>query len=751
MLDSIKRAVRRADSWVNLLTGVGLNHRKTALSFQAATGDYLDDGTLEVLYDLDGIAARIVRAVPNHALREGFAVTTGDATVDARVKARLDDLGVASRLRLAWTWARLYGGGAVFLGADDGRPPSEPLDLTALRSVRFVVDVDRRDLTPRTWVSDPLSPRYGQPETYQLVQQGGTSTHTTILHASRVVRFDGAEVTKHRRLQLQGWGDSVLQRIYADLQQMRGSHAAVASLLHEASQGVFKIKDLMDMIGSDKEDLLKRRLEIMDMARSVARSILVDAEGESFERTEVGALTGVVEVMDRFANMVAGVSEMPVTVLLGQAPAGLNATGESDIRSWYDAVAAEREVMLRPRLESIVRLVLLAKDGPTGGVEPASWKVTFPPLYQMTPAQKAEVRNKQADTDTKYIDYKVLTREEVRASRFKPDGWSDETSLGQAAPVTEARAALHDTIVATLARVASREIPRDSGLALLANLGLTPADAEAAMGETGRTFFTKPDPAAVTELDALRAENKALKASNEGHKQYTARVIQKAKEGGLELGPFTSKAPTETDEGDTLEAGDVVAVPAATGVQDARALLRADGGRGVAVVLPLPAAVAVEMAATGGERPEDLHLTLAYLPNDGAPLDLLTTLRSVVAAWAASTAPMAATLGGIGRFFASGDELDPVYLSIDAPHLSDAREALVRGLSAVGVKVSKEHGFVPHVTLVYVPQATGVTLSNNPGQPNATLAFTEVAVWSGDVRESFPLGGTPAAAREGGA
>lgn len=748
MFDSIKRAVRRADSWVNLLTGVGLNHRKTALSFQAALGDYLDDGTLEVLYDLDGIAARIVRAVPNHALREGFAVTTGDAAVDARVKARLDDLGVATRLRLAWTWARLYGGGAVFVGADDGRPPSEPLDLAALRSVRFVVDVDRRNLTPRTWVNDPFSPRYGQPETYQLVQQGGTSTHTTILHASRVVRFDGAEVTMHRRLQLQGWGDSVLQRIYADLQQMRGSHAAVASLLHEASQGVFKIKDLMDMIGNDKEDLLKRRLEIMDMARSVARSILVDAEGESFERTEVGALTGVVEVMDRFANVLAGVSEMPVTVLMGQAPAGLNATGESDIRSWYDAVAAEREAMLRPRLEHVVRLLLLAKDGPTGGVEPEAWKVMFPPLYQMTPAQKAEVRNKQADTDTKYIEKGVLTAAEVRGSRFKPDGWSDETSLGQSAPVTEARAALHDTIVATLARVASRDLPRSSGVALLVGLGLSADDAEAAMGETGLSFFTKPDPTAVTELDALRAENAKLKASNEGHRQYTARVIQRAKEGGLELGPFTAKPPTETDEGDTLEEGDVVAVPAASGVQDARALLRADGGRGVAVVLPLPAAVAVEMAALGGERPEDLHLTLAYLGPDATP-DLLTRVRTVVAAWAASTAPVSATLGGIGRFFAGRDKLDPVYLSVDAPHLSEAREALVRDLAAAGVPVSKEHGFVPHVTLAYVPQTTGVTLSNNPNQPNTTLTFTEAAVWSGDLREAFPLGGTPV--QKGGA
>ena len=56
---------------------------------------------------------------------------------------------------------------------------------------------------------------------------------------------------------------------------------------------------------------------------------------------EVGSLTGVTEVMDRMINMVAAVSGIPVTVLMGQAPAGLNATtSESDIRSWYDGSGA---------------------------------------------------------------------------------------------------------------------------------------------------------------------------------------------------------------------------------------------------------------------------------------------------------------------------------------------------------------------------------------------------------------------------
>jgi hypothetical protein len=366
----------------------------------------------------------------------------------------------------------------------------------------------------------------------------------------------------------------VLQRVYAEIQATRGAFAASGVLLQEASQGVLKIKDLMSMMASDTDDTMKRRLELMDQGRSVARALLLDADGESFERVEVGSLTGVTEVMDRMINMVAAVSGIPVTVLMGQAPAGLNATGESDIRSWYDEVGSEREQTLRPQMQRLLRLVLLSQEGPTRGREPDGWKIVFPSLWQMTPAEEADLRQKQATTDGVYIDKQVLTPEEVATSRFRREGWSSDTSIDldarQAAMEadatgegTDAPGADHaEGAAGIVAKVAARELPRDAGVALLcSSMGMDPTAAEAAMGEAGRSFFTAPDPAAVDELAELRAENAKLKASNQGHKAFTARVIQKAKDGGLELGAFTAQAPTETAEGDELAPGDVVAVP----------------------------------------------------------------------------------------------------------------------------------------------------------------------------------------------
>lgn len=567
--EMLARAVARVDGWANVLTGVGTAlGRRGRGSYEFQPAALLGDVFLENLYNSDAYAARICEAVPKHALRRGFKVKAGDAPLETAVLKAVTALHVVPRMREAWTWSRVFGGGAVVIGADDGLDPSLALDPKALRRVMFLTSVTSRELWPETWEKNPLDPRFGEPLTYRLQRNGGGGgTDSSLVHHTRVIRFEGLPTTRNRRLMLRGWGESYLQRVYDLLVEWNGAHTAVTDLVQQASVGVYKMKRLAELIGSDPEGMLKKRMEALDMGRSVARSILLDAEGEDYQRVEVGALTGLPDLLDRYSLRLAGALEMPVSILLGRAPAGLNATGESDMRAWYDALDAEREMILKPAVERIVRLVLLSQAGPTSAREPEGWSVEFPPLWRMTPVEEADLRQKVATTDGINIDKGITTPEEVAVSRFRPEGWSMETEIDlgarkAASGIGGGDPAQADAVAAIVAKVAGREVPRETGLAMLVQLlGAEASAAEELMGEAGRSFFTVPDPAAVAELDTLRAENKALKASNQGHAAYTARLIQRARDGGLELGAFTAKDPTETAEGDELKEGDVVAVP----------------------------------------------------------------------------------------------------------------------------------------------------------------------------------------------
>ena len=427
-MDRVRSALsERVDGWVNLLTGVGTGRSK-GLSF--VQPDRLADAELEALFIGDPYANRICRVVPEEAIRQGYVIRCGDAAMETAIADMHRRWRTDERLAGAWTWARVFGGGAVFVGADDGQDPMMPLDTARIRSIRFLVTLDRRDLVPLTFISDKLAPNYGDPETFQLIRYAaGGAAANAIVHASRIVRFEGSLTTLRRRVQLRGWGESELQRLYDVLAKFNGSWEATGALLMEASQGVFKMKNLFAMMASDKRDVLKTRLEMMDLARSVSRSILVDADGESFERIEVGALTGLAQVLDKFLLMLAGAAEIPVTILMGQAPAGLSATGDSDVRWFYDRVKSAQASILGPRLLHLTRLMLAAHDSPTGGVVPSDLSVEFAPLWQMTPLEQATLRNQVAQTDTAYITAGVLTPEEVATSRFRDDGWSVETNV----------------------------------------------------------------------------------------------------------------------------------------------------------------------------------------------------------------------------------------------------------------------------------------------------------------------------------
>lgn len=428
--DRLKSAIaRRFDGWFNQTTGVGAQNGRASMRFGVMEGEYLGLGDLENLYNFDGVCARVVDAVSEHALRQGFTVSTGESEQETALLAAIDDLHVVEFVRRAWTWGRLFGGGALLIGADDGCAPEEPLDESQLRRVLWLADIDRRDLYPLTWESDFDSPRFGQPVLYSLTRMGGTRSQTLTVHHTRLVRFEGPTPTRRRRLTLNGWGDSVLQRCYQEVMQLRGAFAASGELVQQASQGVIKMKGLMDMMASDSDDLVKKRLWLMNQSISVARAMLLDADGEDYSRSDAGSLGGVADIMDRMVNMVASVSKIPVTVLMGQAPAGLNATGDSDIRNWYDALASEREHVLRARLDRIVRLVLISREGPTRGVEPEGWRVVLPSLWQPTPVEEADIRAKQATIDTAYITAQVLTPEEVAVSRFRKEGYSTDTSI----------------------------------------------------------------------------------------------------------------------------------------------------------------------------------------------------------------------------------------------------------------------------------------------------------------------------------
>jgi hypothetical protein len=226
----------------------------------------------------------------------------------------------------------------------------------------------------------------------------------------------------------QGWGDPLIQTIYEELRNYSTAFSNTATIFEDFVNSVLYIPNLTNIIASQcGEQNVMKRLNILNLAKSNTNTALLDGE-ERYEKLTTN-VTGIADLLDRFMLSLSAVVRIPVTLLFGRSPAGLNATGESDVRNFYDAVKQEQESKLRGVLEKLIRYIMISKDGPFAGKEPENWSLQFIPLWQNTEEQDALTRKAVADTDAVYIDRGVLTPEEVAISRFGGNKWSMNTEI----------------------------------------------------------------------------------------------------------------------------------------------------------------------------------------------------------------------------------------------------------------------------------------------------------------------------------
>ncbi len=416
-------SLTRADSWVNALTGLGTLRDKLAHG-QIGPSQVLADHVLENLYNGDHIAAKMVDAVPKDATRRGYTIELEGMAPNESARTARDIVQHARRLnalpslRQAWIWGRLYGGGAVFVGADDGLTMDQPLNEERIRTIRSLTVAMKPQLTIRSRYQDEQHPKHGEVETYEVRRAPAVGMMNpirtgTVIHESRLIMFGGTLGARFFSVNPDGFEDSVLQRVHTVLRDTATSWQSTSHLLTDASQGVLKIKNLMGLIASGGKETLRARVELIDMARSVCRSLLLDADGESFERVAT-SFAGIPELMDRFMMNAASAAEMPVTKLYGRSPAGMNATGESDTRGWYDTVEDAQSDVLQSRHERLLTVCMLAQDSPTKGKVPESWTIKYRPLWQPTAAEEATRKKTVAETHVALVNAQIML--EVEAS-----------------------------------------------------------------------------------------------------------------------------------------------------------------------------------------------------------------------------------------------------------------------------------------------------------------------------------------------
>lgn len=401
------------------------------------------------LWRTNDLAARIVETHAAEATRRGIELSLGEGKRDDadEIEAALSEIpgpswvgnGIVPIFTKALQYEAAYGGAAIWpvMQGAQGELDTE-LDENHIGSIERLKLFEPRQLRPAMYYSDPLHPKNGEPAVYEvmpLATRGGSSYgNRPLIHESRLIIFPGIRVSEEEQPGTElGWGDNKLSRVYQVLADFDLSFGGAAALLAKFSQVVIKLEGLAQAQSTNTD--FKQHLEAMNYAGSVLNAWVVDSK-DDVSRLAV-TMAGLPDTLDKLMLRLAAAADMPVTLLMGQSPAGLNATGDSDIRFFYDRVEQLRE-RLKPLIERLIRWCLLASDGPTSGNEPDTWSVEFPPLWEPNKKEDVETHKLQAEADKIYLETGVLLPEEVASSRFGGDTYSYETRLDKAARAAQA-------------------------------------------------------------------------------------------------------------------------------------------------------------------------------------------------------------------------------------------------------------------------------------------------------------------------
>jgi len=434
----------RQDDWSSVLTGLGrLGVDKTLGGFW--TYCQVDQLSAQNMWRGDDTLDRVVRIPPRDMLRHGYEIAIQDEKELAeQTDQKLEDMLMGSQtgpvLQTCLEWERAYGGCGLFLGANDGaKDLSLPLQEDRIRTFDYVTPFTPLELIPVTYYSDPLKAKYGEVATWRLTPlerpPGYAPDLATlpVVHESRIIRFVG-NVTSRGQILYNihpGWGDSLFTLIRNAFQIFNGSFQGMGILAADFAPVVMKMKGLAQAVaGQDgSQQSLQARAGAVTLGRSIANATIIDI-AEEYERKST-VVTGLPELWDRIVLRCAAAAEMPLSLFLGQSPAGLAGagSGQTDISWYYDLIRARQVSKLRRPLMRLYELLLKAKEGPSKGKVPDNWSVKFRPLIQLSEKDLALMHFQQAQADQIYIDEQVATPEEIRTSRFEGDEYSLETRV----------------------------------------------------------------------------------------------------------------------------------------------------------------------------------------------------------------------------------------------------------------------------------------------------------------------------------
>ena len=382
----------------------------TAYPITRLTQDY---SLLVSLYRNNWIVRKIVDRVAEDMTKAWINITS-EANPDAL--DRIDRLERVAHVRAKITegveWARLFGGAAGLMMIDGMSEEDllEPLDPNKIMpgSFKGIMVLDRwSGVYPDIGLVDDIGdPEFGLPEYYEIADY--TRQNSYAVHHSHILRFPGCHLPKWEEQSTQMWGASEIEAVFEELEKRDNTSANLAGLIFRANLNIRKIKDLgpsLTLSDAQSTSDLYATLEAQNMLLNNFATYVMDSE-DDFSTIQNTTFSGLNDIYESFMLDVSGACGIPVTLLFGRSPAGMDSTGESDLQNYYDMIGQKQEAYLRPIFEKLLPVEFMS----TFGYIPDDINFQFNSPRSESETEVADVVQKKATTINELFSSGLLSQ-----------------------------------------------------------------------------------------------------------------------------------------------------------------------------------------------------------------------------------------------------------------------------------------------------------------------------------------------------
>lgn len=397
-------SARTSDGFENFVARLGLQ-QQNALSdgtyrFNLVTRNRI---LLEAAYRGSWIVGAVIDSVAEDMTRAGIDITTEEESRIEEVQAAMSRLQIWQSLRGGIKWGRLYGG-AIGVIDIEGQDKSTELDPETVAKGQFkgIIIYDRWQLNPMVGTVIKQGADMGLPAFYSIVTNNDINDPINpdtpgglVVHHSRLIRFTGIDLPFFQAITEQMWGESILERLWDRLIAFDTVTLSTANLVNKASLRTMKIEGLREIVAAGGPALegLLAQLEATRQFQVNEGLTIMDKEDE--HETDNYTFSGLPDTILQFGQQLSGASKIPLVRLFGQSPSGMNATGDGEIRLYYDGIAADQKAKLTNAIEKILTVCWRSTFGTS---KPKDLQFTFVPLWQMSAIDKAIIAKSNTET-----------------------------------------------------------------------------------------------------------------------------------------------------------------------------------------------------------------------------------------------------------------------------------------------------------------------------------------------------------------